>query len=98
MQRWAYQDVVDNHKDRMQKSPEAMRQRAALVEPPFGTMKHRAGMHHFLMRSLKKWCGEFSLMVLAYNFTRVHNTINLSIFGDYCIQRQENEIRNSQHA
>jgi hypothetical protein len=98
MQRWEHQDIVDKHKDRMQKSPKAMRQRAALVEHPFGTLKHRAGMHHFLMRSLKKCSGEFSLMILAYNFTRVLNTIDLSTFRDYCVQRQENGLQNSQYA
>ena len=98
MQRWEHQDIVDKHKDRMQKSPKAMRQRAALVEHPFGTLKHRAGMHHFLMRSLKKCSGEFSLMVLAYNFTRVLNTIDLSTFRGYCVQRQENGLQNSQYA
>jgi hypothetical protein len=75
-----------------------MRQRAALVEHPFGTLKHRAGMHQFLMRSLKKCSGEFSLMVMAYNFTRVLNTLDLSVFRDYCIQRQENELNNGQPA
>ena len=71
IQRWEHQDIIDEHKERMRKSPGIMRQRGALVEHPFGTLKHRAGMHHFLMRSLKKCSGEFSLMVLAYNFTRV---------------------------
>ena len=37
-------------------------------------------------------------MVLAYNFTRVLNTIDLSTFKDYCIQRQENELKNGQYA
>jgi hypothetical protein len=97
MQRWEHQDIVEEHKERMQKNPTVMRQRAALVEHPFGTLKHRAGMHHFLMRGLEKCSGEFSLMVLAYNFTRVLNTIDLSAFRDYCIQRQENELKNGQY-
>jgi len=97
VQRWEHQDIIDEHKERMQNSPGIMRQRAALVEHPFGTLKHRAGMHHFLMRGLKKCSGEFSLMVLAYNFTRVLNTIDLSAFRDYCIQRQENELKNGQY-
>ncbi|MCX7097727.1 MAG: transposase [Methylococcales bacterium] len=45
----------------------------ALVEHPFGTLKRRAGWDHFLMRGLVKSKGEFSLMVLGYNFTRVLN-------------------------
>ena len=98
MQRWEHQDIVEAHKERIQKKPTAMRQRGALVEHPFGTLKQRAGIHHFLMRSLKKCSGEFSLLVMAYNFTRVLNTLDLSIVRDYCIQRQENELKSSQYA
>jgi len=98
IQRWEHQDVIDQHKERMQTTPGIMRQRAALVEHPFGTLKHRAGMHHFLMRGLEKCGGEFSLMVLAYNFTRVLNTMDLSAFRDYCVQRQENGLKNNQYA
>ncbi len=74
----------------MKENPETVRQRGALVEHPFGTLKHRAGMHHFLMRGLEKCAGEFSLMVLGYNFTRVINTLGVDAFRDYCAQRQEN--------
>lgn len=98
IQRWEHQKVIDAHKKRMEQTPKAMRQRAALVEHPFGTLKQRAGMHHFLMRGLKKCSGEFSLMIFAYNFTRVLNTLDLNTFRDYCIQRQENEVKNSQYA
>jgi hypothetical protein len=47
----------------MEENPQPMCQRGALVEHPFGTLKHRAGIHHFLMRGLKKCRGEFSLGV-----------------------------------
>ena len=53
IQRWEHQGVIDEHKERMQEAPGVMRQRAALVEHPFGTLKHRAGMHHFLMHGLE---------------------------------------------
>jgi hypothetical protein len=46
----------------MQNSKGIMRQRSALVEHPFGTLKRRAGWDHFLMRGLEKSQGEFSLM------------------------------------
>ena len=58
-----------------------------MVEHPFGTIKHRAGMHHFLMRGLEKCQGEFSLMVMSYNFTRVLNVIGMKVFIEYCTQR-----------
>jgi len=90
IERWEHQAVVEQNQQRMQENPETVRQRGALVEHPFGTLKHRAGMHHFLMRGLEKCAGEFSLMVLGYNFTRVINTLGVDAFRDYCVQRQEN--------
>ncbi len=37
----------------MEDNPQTMRQRGALIEHPFGTLKHRADINHFLMRGLK---------------------------------------------
>jgi hypothetical protein len=51
-----------------------MKKRSAYVEHPFGTLKFRAGINHFLMEGLDKCQGEFSLMALCYNFTRVLNS------------------------
>ncbi|MEE9338689.1 MAG: IS1182 family transposase, partial [Methylococcaceae bacterium] len=50
LERWLHEEVIDRHKERMQQNPCMMRKRGALVEHPFGTLKHRAGMNHFLMR------------------------------------------------
>jgi transposase len=96
--RWEHEAVVERHKQRMAQKPSIMKQRGALVEHPFGTLKHRAGMHHFLMRGLEKCRGEFSLMTLAYNFTRVLNIIGINKLRDYCVQRSENTLKNAQYA
>jgi len=71
-----------------------MKTRGSLVEHPFGTLKHRAGMHHFLMRGLEKCRGEFSLMASCYNFTRVLNILGVAAFRDYCAQRLGNGEKN----
>jgi hypothetical protein len=55
-----------------------MRHRGATVEHPFGTLKCRAGWNHFLVR------GEWSLMALAYNFTKVMNELGQAAFGSFC--------------
>ncbi len=93
IERWEHEAVIDRHRERMEENPQAMRQRGALVEHPFGTLKHRAGINHFLMRGLKKCRGEFSLMVLGYNFTRVLNILGSDFLRDYCVQRQENALK-----
>ena len=93
--RWEHQDIVERHQIRMDNSHGSMKKRAALVEHPFGTLKHRAGMHHFLMRGLEKCQGEFSLMVLCYNFTRTINLLGVEFLRHYCVQRQRNGARYS---
>jgi transposase len=80
--RWEHEDVIERHRARMQ-DPDAdklMRRRSAIVEHPFGTLKCRAGYRHFLVRGLDKVRGEWSLMALCYNFTRVLNILGFDRF------------------
>lgn len=67
-------------RQRMAGRPDAMRHRSATVEHPFGTLKCRAGWNHFLVRGLDKVRGEWSLMALAYNFSRVLNILGGGVF------------------
>jgi len=69
--RWQHEEVIDRHRERMKEAGALMRQRACLVEHPFGTLKCRAGYRHFLVRGFAKVRGEWSLMVLCYNLARV---------------------------
>jgi transposase len=87
IQRWEHEAVIERHKARMKQAPETMKKRSAIVEHPFGVLKHRAGMHHFLMRGLEKCQGEFSLMVTSYNMTRVLNLSGIDTFIAYCGSR-----------
>ncbi|MCF6202572.1 MAG: IS1182 family transposase [Methylococcaceae bacterium] len=96
--RWEHQAIVEKHNEQMKQNPQKMRQRGALVEHPFGTLKHRAGINHFLMRGLDKCAGEFSLMVLTYNFTRVMNIRGVDFIRDYCTQKAESKLNNAKYA
>src|SRR5882762_5485327 len=78
--RWEHEDVLDRHRARMQGAGELMRRRSAIVEHPFGTIKCRAGYRHFLVRGFDKVRGEWSLMALCYNFTRVLNILGFERF------------------
>ena len=96
--RWEHEAVIERHKQRMKQRPDAMKKRATLAEHPFGTLKNRAGSQHFLMRGLEKCRGEFSLMVLGYNFSRVLTLLGVERLRDYCVQCQENGTRNLKYA
>ncbi len=78
--RWEHEDVLERHQARMQASAELMRRRSGIVEHPFGTIKCRAGYRHFLVRGFNKVRGEWSLMALCYNFTRVLNILGFKDF------------------
>ncbi|MFB9269460.1 IS1182 family transposase [Bradyrhizobium erythrophlei] len=78
--RWEHEDVLDRHRARMRGAGELMSRRAALAEHPFGTLKCRAGYRHFLVRGFDKVRGEWSLMALCYNFTRVLNILGFEGF------------------
>jgi transposase len=85
--RWEHENVVERHKARMNSSSGEMIKRGAYVEHPFGTLKHRAGMNHFMMRGLEKCRGEFSLMVLGYNFTRAINLLGVGLLLEHCLKQ-----------
>ncbi|QOZ44448.1 IS1182 family transposase [Bradyrhizobium sp. CCBAU 53340] len=78
--RWEHEDVLERHRARMQGAGELMRRRSGIVEHPFGTLKCRAGYRHFLVRGFDKVRGEWSLMALCYNFTRVLNILGFDAF------------------
>lgn len=85
--RWEHEDVLERHRARMQGADDLMRRRSALVEHPFGTIKCRAGYRHFLVRGFNKVRGEWSLMALCYNFTRVLNIIGFDRFVAYMAEK-----------
>ena len=78
--RWEHEAVLERHRARMKDAEAQMRRRAELAEHPFGTLKCRAGYRHFLVRGFDKVRGEWSLMALCYNFSRVLNILGLEAF------------------
>jgi len=81
IRRWEHEDVLERHRERMESAGDLMRRRSAIVEHPFGTLKCRAGYRHFLVRGFDKVRGEWSLMALCYNFTRVLNILGFEGFS-----------------
>jgi transposase len=87
--RWEHEDVLDRHRTRMrsEEADQLMVRRFAMVEHPFGTLKCRAGYRHFLVRGFDKVRGEWSLMALCYNFTRVLNILGFERFVAYMAEK-----------
>ncbi len=86
--RWEHRHIVETHRERMiQQGGEKMRQRAALAEHPFGTLKQWCGGSHFLLRGKEKVSAEMALLMLSYNIKRVLNILGLETFRAYCLLR-----------
>lgn len=87
--RWEHEEVLERHRTRMasQEADDLMVRRFAMVEHPFGTLKCRAGYRHFLVRGFDRVRGEWSLMALCYNFTRMLNIIGIDAFAAYLAKR-----------
>jgi transposase len=88
--RWEHEAVLERHRARMQDAEARMRRRAELAEHPFGTLKCRAGYRHFLVRGFDKVRGEWSLMALCYNFSRVLSILGLDSLMAYLANRHPN--------
>jgi len=56
---------------RARERPDLMRQRKAIVEHPFGTIKRVINRGYFLLRGLVKVRAEFAMAALAYNLKRI---------------------------
>jgi len=89
VQRWEHEAVLERHRARMKDADAPMRRRAELAEHPFGTLKCRAGYRHFLVRGFDKVRGEWSLMALCYNFTRVLSILGFDKFVAYLTKRRQ---------
>jgi hypothetical protein len=88
--RWEHEEVTDRHRARMAQAEAIVRRRKALAEHPFGTLKCRTGYRHFLLRGFAKVRGEWGLMALCYNFTRVLTILGLDRFMAYLARRHSN--------
>jgi transposase len=91
--RWEHEDVLERHRERMKDAQAQMRRRAELAEHPFGTLKCRAGYRHFLVRGFDKVRGEWSLMALCYNFSRVLTIMGVDGFIAYLAKVQRTGLR-----
>jgi transposase len=76
IRRWVHHAVLDRLQKRLDANPGILRQRKALVEHPFGTIKVAMNHERLLMKGLVNVTAEIKLTVLSYNFKRV-----LSILG-----------------
>ncbi|SEP22533.1 Transposase DDE domain-containing protein, partial [Paenibacillus sophorae] len=65
------EEVIEKITENTRSQSNIYKQRAAIVEHPFGTMKRHLGYTYFLTRGLASVGTETNLICLAYNFKRM---------------------------
>ncbi len=77
IERTEYDDYITANRKRVASRKEYYRQRQAIVEHPFGTIKRNWGYTYTLATTKQKVDGEFGLIFLSYNLRRA-----MSILGN----------------
>jgi len=77
IQRWEHEQCLEELAQRLRAEPEKVKQRKAIVEHPFGTIKRSMDQGYFLTRRLCNVRAEMSLTMLAYNMKRVMGLMSI---------------------
>lgn len=75
--RLAFEEVQEAMEERVRANPEIMRQRKAIIEHVFGTIKRSLGYDYVLCRGNQKLATEVNLPMLAYNSKRACNLVGI---------------------
>ncbi len=95
IQRWEHQEIIDEYNTKMKTdaAKAIIRQRASIVEHPFGTIKRMLGWDHYLVRGKEKVSGENALIMFAYNFKRLLNLIGVPLFKKLITAIKQGDIK-----
>ncbi|WBL24256.1 IS1182 family transposase [Zunongwangia sp. HGR-M22] len=75
IQRTQFTQNIQGNAKRVEQSGELYKERQALVEHPYGTMKRQWGFDHIMTkRGIKAAAADFGLIALAYNLRRLFNS------------------------
>ena len=78
IERHEFADALERNKKVIADRPEIYKQRQALVEPPFGTMKRAWGFDHIMTKkSMKHASADVGFIFIAYNMKRILNIIGI---------------------
>jgi len=73
-----YQEAVEQNKMNIKGDPDFYKQRQALVEHPFGTMKRQWGFDHIMTKKTKKHASaDVGFIFIAYNLKRLIKIIGI---------------------
>ena len=83
IERSVYEQAVADNRLRVINNRNKYKQRQAIVEHPFGTIKWSWGFHYTLLKGKEKVGAEFSLVFLTYNLRRAVNILGAKDLMDW---------------
>ena len=84
IQRSEYQGLIIENKERIEKNQSYYRQRQAIVEHPYGTIKRQWGFSYIMTKKGKQRASaDVGLMCIAYNLRRIINILGKKEFKNY---------------
>ena len=76
IQRSEYQEYIQRNKENIKQNQDCYRQRQAIVEHPYGTIKRQWGFSYIITKNGKQRAsGDVGLMFIAYNIRRIMNIL-----------------------
>ena len=84
IERLVYAHLLEKNKQRMKEYYEIYRQRQAIVEHPFGTIKRQWGFDHIMTKkTIKRASADIGLVFVAYNLRRIFNILSPEVLKKY---------------
>ena len=78
LNRSIYEDGMDINDAEVNARKSEYKRRQAIIEHPFGTIKRQWGYNFTLLKTIEKVKGEFSIIMLCYNFKRAMSILGLN--------------------
>lgn len=79
IQRSEYQQLIDANKERVQQNESYYKQRQAIVEHPYGTIKRQWGFSYIMTKkTMERASADVGLMMIAYNLRRLISIIGIA--------------------
>ena len=84
IQRSEYQELINNNKERIKQNETYYKQRQAIVEHPYGTIKRQWGFSYIMTKKYKHRAeADVGLIFTAYNLRRLMNIIPAELLREY---------------
>lgn len=84
IERHEFAESLERNCTALKNRPEIYKQRQAIVEHPFGTMKRQWGFGHIMTKkTIKRASADVGLIFTAYNLRRLINIIGITELGAY---------------